>query len=344
MIFPVCIWSLAPSSSAPHTRTPLGPCCRPASSARCTCWDHPSARWTALGLSHGSSVTSLGPLPAHSGLPWTPLWALRASLLPQLLLGHPLPMDPLDVSRVASRCRGVRAGGLSTWGKERPGRLEIRLAASQPPAGPQGPALPGRRLLQGPGLRALLTGPWQPCSGSPFPVRQGGCAPLVPRDRCFRPSVWVSEWRRGGHTPASRLPGPLGGGPGSRPPTQPVPAPPHGPPPPSWGGAGTGRSSAAPPSAPAPHRLPARHLLGPGGPTPHRPGPGPGGHGLGSPLPEGNSPFPGSVPSPPLQGRPPCQECARGRGEALEPDLLGGRLTKAPPAPPLRYGRSGRRP
>lgn len=170
VIFPVCIWSLAPRSGAPHP---------PASSARCTCWDHPSARWTALGLSRGSSVTSLGPLPAPLRISLdSPVGAPGPSLLPQLLLGHPLPMDPLDVSRVQPGCGGVRAGGLSTWEQGEtwaPGG--VRLAAQSASSWSPRPSPPWAPLTPGPrgSAHSSALAPGSPFAppGDPVPCEAG---------------------------------------------------------------------------------------------------------------------------------------------------------------------------
>lgn len=194
------------------------------------------------------------------------------------------------------------------------------MQPSQPPAGPQGPALPGRRLPQGPG--APRTPPhWPPAAPShlpeiPSPVRQGGCAPsLVPRGRCFGPACGVSEWRRGGHTPhhasaalwaadlaqTSHSTGPCAT-------AQAAPA--------SWEALGqAGAQQRRPAPQPLSGSLPAiswdLEV-----PAPTCPGPGPEvATASRHRCRRGNSPLPGrrALP-PPAGGAPPCQECARGRG------------------------------
>ena len=192
------------------------------------------------------------------------------------------------------------------------------MQPSQPPAGLQGPAIPGPRLPQGPGAlsNSSALAPGSPCAppGDPVPS-------LVPRGRCFRPACEVSEWRRGGgpggvDTPHHASP--------ARATTQAAPA----------SGEAVGQAGAQqrrPRRRPPGPIAPARHLLGPGGPTPHVRGVwAGGGHGLGSRLPEGeftSSRDGGGCPPTSRWGARTCQECVRGRGagrgRALERDLLG---------------------
>lgn len=191
--------------------------------------------------------------------------------------------------------------------RERPGRLrEAGLQPNEPPAGPQGSAIPGPRLPQGPGAlsHSSALAPGSPCAPPRDPVPS-----LVPRGRCFRPACEVSEWRcgsgrRGGH-PASRLPSPV---PPPRPPLRVGRR---------WDRQGL--SSARPAGSHlAPSPQPAiswdQEV-----PPPTCAGPGPevataSGHGCR----RGNSPLPGRAgrgcPQTSRWGARPCQECARGRG------------------------------